>query len=98
MDKRAEGERLRAKIDQGRMADKVKVSDPAAVPLPGDAESAGTPTPPGETARSAKRQQKIADVIFQHGRTKIRRRDWWVFGALAVLIVAGIAMGVASWP
>lgn len=36
-------ERLRADIDSGRTRDKVRASDPAAVPLGADEEAAGTP-------------------------------------------------------
>jgi hypothetical protein len=36
-------ERLRAEIDRGRTGDKIDFPDPAAAPLGGDDEAAGTP-------------------------------------------------------
>lgn len=45
---RGNPERLRAAIDQGKTADKVAVSDPAAAPLGTDDEAGGHPPSAGE--------------------------------------------------
>lgn len=90
-------------IDAGLTGDKVGASDPATVPLAGDAESAGTPTLAADAASDIKRQYTIAANLppapFAASHQPRRRRDhgpWPTIIALAAVAAAGIVAGLLS--
>lgn len=97
----------RDRTDAGLTGDKVAVSDPAAVPAHGDAESAGTPTTAADAMRSVHEQARISQSARPQAKPApfaSRRQPHTGSGrgvALAiasgvVLIVLGILAGMVS--
>ena len=90
-------ERLRHAIDKGETRDKVRGSDPAAVPLEADAEASGTPTPPSgvraalqeETARITSPE---TDVISE---TQSRNPFAYFYLALMLAVTFAFIIGVS---
>jgi hypothetical protein len=85
-------EQLRSAIDSGRTGDKIPYPDPAAAPLGGDEEAAGTPL-------SRERVSMAMQAELQQ-RTSMRRRDasgvgagWILMGVVAVLLLAMLGWG-----
>lgn len=89
----------RAATDGGHTRDKVAVSDPAAVPIQTDAESAGTPTAAAEAVASTKRQARTTAPPAPFAANHHGENDsglWLTAGGLAALAAGGIIAGVIS--
>lgn len=92
----------RAKTDAGPTGDKVAVYDPAAVPVEGDAEAAGTPTTAALAAASAARQAAMRATMamapFSAGDDPAGqgRGLWLGLGIVGLLVLGGILAGWAS--
>lgn len=75
-------ERLRADIDTGRTGEKVRYSDPAAVPLGADDEAAGHPPDSGQRRQEAA-SRRIASAP---------PREHWGGLMLYALLIVGIGL------
>jgi hypothetical protein len=76
---------IRSWIDEGQTREKVRASDPAAVPLGTDDEAAGSPPSPTERAMTA--------ASLPH--TRGRRRDYgFLLYALALSLVSAAILAI----
>lgn len=84
-------EQLRAAIDSGRTGDKIPFPDPAAVPLGGDEEAAGTPLSREQVSMAMKNE------LLQ--RQSVRRPGDHGIGAgwVLVAIIVGAALMILGW-
>ena len=82
MTRKINGDQLRADIDSGRTGDKVDFPDPAAAPLPTDAEAGGQ----GTRFSSERRPE-------QHKRSA--SLGLWIYAG--VVLAIGLAAMVLTW-
>ena len=83
-------EQLRSAIDGGRTGDKIAFPDPAAVPLGGDEEAAGTPL---------SRERVSMAIKAELGRRSVRRPVASGIGTgwVLVAIIGALALAIVGW-
>lgn len=91
------GERLRHAIDSGQTGDKVKGSDPAAVPLETDAEASGTPTPKSAVTNAL--DHEVTRTKAQQTGVIEDRRSYnpFAYVYLALVLAFAVAAILSLW-
>lgn len=98
----------RHRTDKGQTGDKIAVSDPAAVPLHTDAESAGTPTPRSAVMASIAKMMETTlkmprpDTFgaWRHSENSYQHRLGRItmFWTIVVPVGLGLLAGWIGWP